>query len=232
MKSKKLKIALIIFIVLIILILCFSAGVYASYLLAATEVNYTKPDGTTVGVKEALDELRAKEKINDTKKELGDEVTVAGEKFYVLEWLSGSNVATLFSKYTLNKAGTEQQETIDDTAGCAFASTNYWLSSIEQETDSDDTPFNLNNIEGYKDTDALGKAKSYGMIKGAIEGRLLSLEEANYLRIIGKSDSKINSMFKSNKQAYWLGSSDRKEQVWRVDPDNSFRSIMAVFITT
>jgi len=53
----KIKIALMIFIILLIIVLCFSAGVYAAYLLGATDVSYTKPDGTTVSVKEALDEV-------------------------------------------------------------------------------------------------------------------------------------------------------------------------------
>ena len=57
MKKTKIKIVLIIFIILLIILLCFSAGVYAAYLLGATDVSYTKPDGTTVSVKEALDEV-------------------------------------------------------------------------------------------------------------------------------------------------------------------------------
>ena len=57
MKKTKIKIALMIFIILLIIVLCFSAGLYAAYLLGATDVSYTKPDGTTVSVKEALDEV-------------------------------------------------------------------------------------------------------------------------------------------------------------------------------
>ena len=41
------------------MVLCFNVGVYAAYALAATEVSYTKKDGTTVSVKSALDELYA-----------------------------------------------------------------------------------------------------------------------------------------------------------------------------
>ena len=58
-KSNKIKIVLIIFIVILALVLCFNVGVYAAYALAATEVSYTKKDGTTVSVKSALDELYA-----------------------------------------------------------------------------------------------------------------------------------------------------------------------------
>ena len=58
-KSNKIKIVLIIFIIILALVLCFNVGVYAAYALAATEVSYTKKDGTTVSVKSALDELYA-----------------------------------------------------------------------------------------------------------------------------------------------------------------------------
>lgn len=57
--NKKLKTALIVFIVILAFVLCFNVGVYAAYALAATEVSYTKPDGTTTNVKAALDELYA-----------------------------------------------------------------------------------------------------------------------------------------------------------------------------
>ena len=46
-----------ILIILITIAICLSVGVYAGYILSATEVTYTKSDGTTVSVKEALDEL-------------------------------------------------------------------------------------------------------------------------------------------------------------------------------
>lgn len=57
--NKKLKTALIVFIVILAFVLCFNVGVYAAYALAATEVSYTKPDGTSTNVKAALDELYA-----------------------------------------------------------------------------------------------------------------------------------------------------------------------------
>ena len=56
MKKSKFKILLILLIILIEVII-FSAGTYAGYLLSAKDVTYTKADGTTVSVKEALDEL-------------------------------------------------------------------------------------------------------------------------------------------------------------------------------
>ena len=57
LKNKKTRTILIIFIILITTILIFNAGVYAAYIFKATEVSYTKSNGTTVSVKEALDEL-------------------------------------------------------------------------------------------------------------------------------------------------------------------------------
>ena len=46
-----------ILIILITIATCLSVGVYAGYTLSATDVTYTKSGGTTVSVKEALDEL-------------------------------------------------------------------------------------------------------------------------------------------------------------------------------
>ncbi|MBD8923498.1 hypothetical protein EGR52_08820 [bacterium] len=207
MKNKKIKIIVAIFIVLLIIVLCFSMEVYAAYLLGATDVSYMKPDGTTVSVKEALDELYTKEKVNQSTKEIGDEVTVGGEKFYVLEWLSDSNVATLISKYELNSDGTAQSLT---GVNCVFSSINYWSSSFKN------SPFNLNDFEGYKDTDAIGKAKSYGKSKGAISSRLLLYEEANTLRTQMDSNSKIKNMYIIPEKSYWLASASYTYNLWVV----------------
>ena len=48
---------LIIITILLIILLCFNVGAYAAYVLSATDVSYTKSNGTTVNVKQALDEL-------------------------------------------------------------------------------------------------------------------------------------------------------------------------------
>ena len=207
MKNKKIKIIVAIFIVLLIIVLCFSMEVYAAYLLGATDVSYMKPDGTTVSVKEALDEVYTKEKVNQSTKEIGDEVTVGGEKFYVLEWLSDSNVATLISKYELNSDGTSQSLT---GVNCVFSSINAWSSSFKN------SPFNLNDFEGYKDTDAIGKAKSYGKSKGAISSRLLLYEEANTLRTQMDSNSKIKNMYIIPEKSYWLASASYTYNLWVV----------------
>lgn len=211
--SKKIKTALIVFIALLILVLCFNVGVYAAYALAAADVSYTKPNGSTVSVKAALDEVYAKVPSH----EIGDEVTVGGEQFYVLEWDNNCDTVNLISKYNLNTAGTAQQDAAYGTTACAFSSTNYWRSSFTS------SPFNLNDFIGYTETDAIGKAKSYGRSKGAVSSRLLSYEEANSLESKKNSNKKIYAMFRGTANTadgylnYWLGSAgSTATRVWLV----------------
>ena len=207
-KSNKIKIVLIIFIVILALVLCFNVGVYAAYALAATEVSYTKTNGTQTSVKAALDEVYAKVPTH----EIGDEVTVGGEQFYVLEWDNNCDTVNLISKYNLNTAGTAQQNAEDKTTACAFSSTNYWSSSFTS------SPFNLNDFKGYTATDAIGKAKSYGRSKGAVSSRLLSYEEANALQK-ASSNTKIDAMYRGTANTadgclnYWLGSANDAQHV-------------------
>ena len=207
--NKKLKTALIVFIVILALVLCFNVGVYAAYALAATEVSYTKPGtSTTISVKDALDELNKKVPT----KSIGDEVTVGGEQFYVLEWDNNCDTVNLISKYNLNKAGTKQLNAADSETACAFSSTNYWSSSFTS------SPFNLNDFIGYKATDAIGKVKSYGRSKGAVSSRLLSYEEANALQK-ASSNTKIDAMYRGTANTadgylnYWLGSANDAQHV-------------------
>ena len=189
---------------------------YAAYALAATDVSYTKPNGTQTSVKAALDEVYAKV----PKHEIGDEVTVGGEQFYVLEWDNNCDTVNLISKYNLNKAGTAQQDAAHGTTGCAFSSTNYWEISFTS------SPFNLNDFIGYTATDAIGKAKSYGRSKGAVSSRLLSYEEANALKSKASSNTKIDTMLwgKANTADgflyYWLGSANNTNNVWNVNGNN------------
>ena len=215
MKNKKLKTSLIVFIIILILVLCFNVVVYAAYALAATDVSYTKPNGTQTSVKAALDEVYAKV----PKHEIGDEVTVGGEQFYVLEWDNNCDTVNLISKYNLNKAGTAQQDEACGTTACAFSSTNYWVWSFTS------SPFNLNDFIGYTATDAIGKAKSYGRSKGAVSSRLLSYEEANALTAKKDLNTKINAMYRGTANTadgclnYWLGSADYTYDVWYVTGD-------------
>ena len=220
--NKKIKTTLIVLIVILILVLCFNVGVYAAYALAATEVSYTKPNGSTVSVKAALDEVYAKV----PKHSIGDEVTVGGEQFYILEWDNNCDTVNLIAKYNLNRAGTAQQNVTYKTTACEFSSTNYWSSSFTS------SPFNLNDFIGYTATDAIGKAKSYGRSKGAVSSRLLSKEEANALQSKESSNAKIKSMYRGNANTadgflkYWLGSAYSSRSVWGVyGSDGSLDSI-------
>lgn len=210
--NKKIKTTLIVLIVILILVLCFNVGVYAAYALAATDVSYTKPNGTQTSVKEALDEVYAKVPSH----EIGDEVTVGGEQFYILEWDNNCDTVNLISKYNLNTAGTAQQNAAYGTTACEFSSTNYWSSSFTS------SPFNLNDFIGYTETDAIGKTKSYGRSKGAVSSRLLSYEEANALKSKESSNAKIKLMYRGNANTadgflyYWLGSAYGTDYVWGV----------------
>ena len=206
MKSKLKSIV----ILLIIIVLCLSVGVYAGYTLSATEVSYTKSDGTTISVKDALDELHAKEK-EIPKRVIGDIVLVGDELFYVLEWENNRDTVDLIAKYNLNSDGTAQSSS---QVSCVFSSTNYWSSSFTSR------PFNLNDFSGYKSTDVIGKAKSYGESKGAVASRLLSYEEASAIRIKSSSNAKIKNMY-ANGQKYWLGSADTKYRVYHISETGS-----------
>lgn len=212
MKNKKLKTSLIVFIIILILVLCFNVVVYAAYALAATDVSYTKSNGSTISVKAALDEVYAKVPSH----EIGDEVTVGGEQFYVLEWDNNCDTVNLISKYNLNKAGTAQENAANGTTACAFSSKNYWRDSFTS------SPFNLNDFIGYTATDAIGKAKSYGRSKGAVSSRLLSYEEANALKAKKDSNTKIDAMYRGTANTadgwlrYWLGSASNDNNVWYV----------------
>ena len=155
-------------------------------------------------------------KTNVASKDIGDEVTVGGEQFYVLNWDNNLNTVDLISKYNLNTEGTAQQNAAYETTACEFSSTNYWSSSFTSD------PFNLNDFIGYKATDAIGKAKSYGRSKGAVSSRLLSYEEADALKSKASSNTKIDTMLwgKANSAngflAYWLGSASNTNYVWYV----------------
>ena len=138
-------------------------------------------------------------------KEIGDEVTVGGEQFYVLNWDDNSDTVDLISKYNLNKAGTAQQDAAFRTTACEFSSTNYWSSSFTG------SQINLNDFIGYTATDAIGKVKSYGKSKGAVSSRLLSQNEAGKLRQKTFTNKKIDEMYRGTANTvngclfYWLG---------------------------
>ena len=115
---------------------------------------------------------------------VGDEVTVGGESFYVLEASDASqSTVTLLAKYNLNQAGTAQapNASYDDTK-CAFSSTNYWASAWNAYTDWSTKKLDINEVSGEVSGDAIYKAKAYATSKGGTNGRLLTYEEADSLK--------------------------------------------------
>lgn len=203
--NKKLKTALIVFIVILALVLCFNVGVYAAYALAATEVSYTKPGtSTSISVKTALDELYTK----IPKHKVGDAVTYKGEPFYVIA--DKGTTYELLAKYVLNSAATKQENA--DTR-CRFSTNNYW----NGESLPSSSPYlNLNTYLAVRnDTgSAVYKANSYAKSLGAIGGRLLTYEEAKSLK-----DSYKDIIFVTygKSQYYWLGSARDFRTVWHVN---------------
>lgn len=206
--NKKLKTALIVFIVILALVLCFNVGVYAAYALAATEVSYTKPGtSTSISVKTALDELYT----NIPKHKVGDAVTYKGEPFFVIA--DKGTTYELLAKYVLNSAATKQENADTD---CAFSTSNYWKG---ERLPSSSPYLNLNTYLAVRnDTgSAVYKANSYAKSLGAIGGRLLTYEEANSLK-----DSYKDIIFVTygNSKDYWLGSAFNDIFLWRMDGDS------------
>lgn len=203
MKNKKLKTSLIVFIIILILVLCFNVVVYAAYTLAATDVSYTKSNGSTISVKAALDEVYAKV----PKHQIGDEVTFGGEPFYVIA--DKGTTYELLAKYVLNSAATKQENADRD---CRFSTSNYWKS----ETLPNSSPYlNLNTYLAVRnDTgSAVYKANNYAKSLGAIGGRLLTYEEAHSLE---NSYRDIIFVTYGNSKFYWLGSAYNANGMWVV----------------
>ena len=201
--NKKLKTALIVFIVILAFVLCFNVGVYAAYALAATEVSYTKPGtSTSISVKTALDELYTK----IPKHKVGDEVTYKGEPFFVIA--DKGTTYELLAKYVLNSAATKQENA---NTNCVFSTSNYWKG---EKLPTSSPYLNLNTYLAVRNDSgsAVYKANNYAKSLGAIGGRLLTYEEANSLK-----NSYKNIIFGYGKSTYyWLGSARFKNDVWLV----------------
>ena len=201
--NKKLKTALIVFIVIVAFVLCFNVGVYAAYALAATEVSYTKPGtSTSISVKTALDELYTK----IPKHKVGDEVTYKGEPFFVIA--DKGTTYELLAKYVLNSAATKQENA---NTNCVFSTSNYWKG---EKLPTSSPYLNLNTYLAVRNDSgsAVYKANNYAKSLGAIGGRLLTYEEANSLK-----NSYKNIIFGyGNSTYYWIGSARFKNDVWLV----------------
>ena len=162
---------------------------------------------------------------------VGDEVTVGGESFYVLEASDASqSTVTLLAKYNLNQAGTAQapNASYDDTK-CAFSSTNYWASAWNAYTDWSTKKLDINEVSGEVSGDAIYKAKAYATSKGGTNGRLLTYEEADSLKtsygdmIWGKANQQGEGS--SNYYLYyWLSSAYESgvNFVWYVSGDYDY----------
>ena len=147
---------------------------------------------------------------------VGDQVTVGGENFYVIKASSASEEkVTLLAEKNIDTTTMAQSDSANT---IAFSSTNYW-SSIEGIT----YPYNLNNTATSTDTDAIAIAKSYGTAKGG-EGRLMIYEEANELK-----DTNSEMIYGTNTTArylnFWLGSAVDSLSVWFVRRGNLYSSV-------
>ena len=168
---------------------------------------------------------------------IGNEVSIKGEEFYVLE--NSSNIqedVTLLAKYNLDKnldatTGKYYQKanaTSSETA-CAFSSINYWAEKWNQTESGVARRFDLNNEIEYgavAEGDAIDRAKNYAqntldLTRNA--GRLLTYEEANALQstygdmIYGRTNQQGENT--TNYFYYWLSSACENYVggVWFVD---------------
>ena len=128
---------------------------------------------------------------------VGREVTLGGEKFYVIEDSPASNGnVKLISKFNLNTAGSSQQNASYSTTDCVFSSYQYWDGDSE----------NLNKDFAPAGS-AYQKAKAYGAAKGGT-GRLMTYAEATALQ--SKNTNVLyglNIGATDNYLRYWLGES-------------------------
>ena len=181
-----------------------------------TEQGYTVSGSTvtyygdkTINIENYLD----KEKTTTyTAYNVGDQVTVGGEKFYVIKASSESKEkVTLLAEKNIDTTTMVQSDSANT---IAFSSTNYWK-NIEGIT----YPYNLNGVETSVSTDVINIAKAYGTAKGG-EGRLMTYEEANELKTTNST-----MIYGTNTTAgylnYWLGSAGSSDFVWGVCGKNS-----------
>lgn len=141
---------------------------------------------------------------------IGEEVIVDEESFYVLEASDSSTATvTLLAKFNLNLEGIAQSNETYSRTACVFSNTAYWL-----DIDGITYPYNLNGVTTDVSTDAINKAKNYAISKGATNGRLLTYEEANSLK--GSYENMIFGQEASDGYLYyWLGSAYYSD-VWTV----------------
>ena len=190
-----------------------------------TEQGYTVNGGTvtyygdkTIDIENYLD----KEKTTTyTAYNVGDQVTVGGEKFYVIKASSESEEkVTLLAEKNIDTTTMVQSDSANK---IAFSSTDYWK-NIEGIT----YPYNLNGVETSVSTDVINIAKAYGTAKGG-EGRLMTVEEVFALG--GNKDNNSSASCPSwiNTANFWLGSAYSTDYVWFVYGEISDLSINYFF---
>ena len=164
---------------------------------------------------------------------LGQEVTVGGEQFFVIEENDtvSKNTITLISKYNLNPNSNVQLNAEYATTQARFCTDpdstkkGYWY---EEGETSSKYPLDINGLESERAT-VYNKAKAYGESKGGT-GRLLTKTEAetftakvddNYTnptmaKIIFGQDYATNPVTNDNFLLYWLGTAANKVAMYNV----------------
>ena len=176
-----------------------------------TEQGYTVSGSTvtyygdkTIDIENYLE----KESKTYTAYNVGDQVTVGGENFYVIKASSASEEkVTLLAEKNIDTTTMAQSDSANK---IAFSSTNYW-SSIEGIT----YPYNLNNTATSANTDAIAIAKAYGTAKGG-EGRLMTVDEVVALGGDKENSTTENCPSCINSSNFWLGSANSATSVWVV----------------
>ena len=181
-----------------------------------TEQGYTVSGSTVTyyGDKKIdIENYLEKESKTYTAYNVGDQVTVGGENFYVIKASSASEEkATLLAEKNIDTTTMKQSDSANT---IAFSSTNYW-SSIEGII----YPYNLNNTATSADTDAIAIAKAYGTAKGG-EGRLMTVDEVVALGGDKENSTTENCPSWINSSNFWLGSAYSTGNVWRVYGNSS-----------
>ena len=160
---------------------------------------------------------------------VGDEVTIGTESFYVIE-ASDANTETV-KLLAAKNIGTDSSNTetylkqTDSAQTIKFSDTNYWSSETSY-------PVNLNNYESasIKSTDAISLAKAYGTsIKESlgtnleVKGRLMIPEEVVALGG-DNTENYTTSGCPSwiNSTTYWLSSANDSDIMWIVFGGNEW----------
>lgn len=152
---------------------------------------------------------------------LGQEVTVRGEKFFVIEEndTTSKETITLITKYNLDPSSNTQLNEAYESTSIAFCTdpdntwAGYWA-SISEIT----YPYELNGVESERAT-VYNKAVAYGSAKGGT-GRLLTRTEVETLTAEGKIPEIIygknyttNPVTTDNYLNFWLSTTNEPDGI-------------------